>query len=283
MKSGIVIINKEIGMTSQNVVSKVKKILNIKKAGHIGTLDPLAEGVLPVLIGDATKLSKYMINHDKKYVATLKLGIKTETGDNEGKVIEQKEVPELNESQISKILGEFIGKQKQAPHKFSAVKIGGKKLYEYSRSGENVEIPLRDIEIYSIKLISYDCINREIKFEVFCSKGTYIRVLCENVAEKLNTVGYMEKLVRTKVDEFELEKAVKLDELNENSLIYVEDICKKHEKIELDNRKLELFLNGVQLIWNVNEGVYKIYSDNKFIGLGSVTNHLLKRDIIISN
>jgi len=196
MNSGMVIINKEKGYTSQTVVSKVKRILNIKKSGHIGTLDPLATGVLPVLIGNATKLSKYLIDHDKTYIAELQLGIQKDTGDEEGNTVKECEVKNIDEDVIKKVLLTFKGKQKQAPHKFSAVKINGKKLYEYARNGENVEIPLRDIEIYDINLLKYDVKSQVIKFEVKCSKGTYIRVLCEDIANKLETVRIYERFAK---------------------------------------------------------------------------------------
>ena len=282
MKSGIVIINKESGMTSQNVVSKVKKILNIKKAGHIGTLDPLATGVLPVLLGDATKLSKYLIEHNKTYIAILKLGIKKDTGDEEGQVIEEKEVKKMSEQFICEILKSFEGSQEQAPHPFSAVKIDGKKLYEYARSGEKINVPKRDIEIYTIRLLDWNEIQNEVTFEVECSKGTYIRVLCEDIAEKLGTVGYMKSLQRTKVDEFEVENSVKLDDLKENNIISVEELYKNNDKkIELNDRKFELFLNGVMLTFHKQDGVYNIYHNSQFIGLGIIKNDLLKRDVII--
>lgn len=283
MISGIVIINKEKGLTSQNVVSKVKKILNIKKAGHIGTLDPLATGVLPILIGDATKLSKYLIDHDKKYIATLKLGIKKDTGDDEGSIIEEKIVPDLNINDINLALNTFCGKQKQAPHKYSAVKINGKKLYEYARNDEKIEIPLRDIEIYEVKLLEYNKNENKIKFEVFCSKGTYIRVLCENIAEKLNTVGFMKDLERIKVDKFDKKDAVNLSELSEKNVISVEKLCENYDFIELNSRKLELFLNGVMLTFDKEDGIYKVYSNKKFIGLGIVKDNLLKRDVVVQS
>ena len=234
MKSGIVIIEKEAGYTSQNIVSKVKKILNVKKAGHIGTLDPLATGVLPVLIGDATKLSKYLIEHDKTYIATIQLGQKKDTGDEEGNVLEEAEVGFLDEETVKHILKQMQGKQKQAPHPYSAVKINGKKLYEYAREGKSIEIPKREIEIYSIKLLGIDNLKKQISFEVSCSKGTYIRVLCEDIAEKLETVGYMKFLQRTKVDKFSIEKAVILEELTEKNIISVEELCKEYPKIELN-------------------------------------------------
>lgn len=184
--NGILIVNKPQNFTSQDVVSKVKKILNEKKAGHTGTLDPLATGVLPVLLGNSTKLSKYLIEHDKVYVAKIKLGQRTDTGDIEGKVIEEKSVPEISVEKIKKALESFLGKGQQIPPMYSAIKINGKKLYEYARNGESVEVPPRNIEIYSMKLLEIE--EKQIKFEVSCSKGTYIRTLCENIAETLGTV-----------------------------------------------------------------------------------------------
>ena len=152
---GILIINKPQGYTSQDVVSKVKKILNIKKAGHTGTLDPLATGVLPIMLGNYTKLSKYLIEHDKIYLAKIKLGEKKDTGDEEGKTIEEKEVLEnnLNKENVEEILKKFLGRQKQIPPIYSAIKVNGKKLYEYARKGQEVEIKPRRITIYDIKLL----------------------------------------------------------------------------------------------------------------------------------
>lgn len=188
--NGIIIINKPEGFTSQDVVSKTKKILNQKKAGHTGTLDPLATGVLPVLLGNATKLSKYLIEHDKTYIAKIHLGEKTETGDSEGKIILEKNVPELSVSKIENTLNSFLGKQMQIPPMYSAIKVNGKKLYEYARKGETTEIPKRDIEVYSISLLSSE--NDEIEFKVSVSKGTYVRTLCEDIAEALGTVRIYE-------------------------------------------------------------------------------------------
>ena len=159
---GVIIINKPEGFTSQDTVSKVKKILNIKKAGHTGTLDPMATGVLPVLIGNYTKLSKYLIEHDKTYVAKLKLGKKTDTGDKEGNIVEEKKVNLENLENVEKVLKTFLGKQTQIPPLYSAIKVNGKKLYEYARAGEKLEIEPRIIEIYNIKLLSIDKENLEI-------------------------------------------------------------------------------------------------------------------------
>ena len=194
---GIIVVNKPSGCTSHDIVSKIRKKLNIKKVGHTGTLDPLATGVLPILLGNGTKLSKYLINHDKEYIATIKLGVKTDTADIEGTVIEEKKVPLFTEKQIMNALESLKGKQKQIPPMYSAIKINGKKLYEYARSGESVEVKPRDIEIYNIVLIKYK--DNRIQFKVACSKGTYIRSVCEEIAQKLNTVGTMSALERTKV------------------------------------------------------------------------------------
>ena len=289
---GILIINKPQGYTSQDVVSKVKKILNIKKAGHTGTLDPLATGVLPIMLGNYTKLSKYLIEHDKIYLAKIKLGEKKDTGDEEGKTIEEKEVLEnnLNKENVEEILKKFSGRQKQIPPIYSAIKVNGKKLYEYAREGKKVEIPEREIEIYSIKLKNINLEEKEIEFEVNCSKGTYIRVLCEDIANKLDTVGYMSNLERIKVDDFDIRDSVTLEDLEKNkdnkmflerSLINMETICKDLPQISLNNRKKELFLNGVMLSIENKEGLYNIYNNNVYLGTGTIKNNLLKRDVII--
>lgn len=288
---GILVINKTKGCTSHDIVYKVKKQLN-EKVGHTGTLDPNATGVLPLLIGKGTLCSKYLMEHDKIYEATLKLGIKTDTADGEGKIIEKKEVLDtsLLEQNINKILSTFIGKQKQLPPMYSAIKVNGKKLYEYARSGKNVKIEPRTIEIYSCNLIYVNKKEKEIKFKVHCSKGTYIRSLCEDIATKLNTVGYMKELNRIKVGKFKLEDSITIEELqnginNElinSKIISIEKIFEEKESIVIQSFKLKHLLNGVKLTYKYPNGVYKIYNEeNKFIGIGSIENELLKREIIL--
>lgn len=285
---GILIINKPLGFTSQDVVSKVKKILNIKKAGHTGTLDPMATGVLPVLLGEYTKLSKYLVEHDKIYIAKIKLGEKTDTGDSEGNIIEVKDIDknDISEANVKKVLESFLGKQKQIPPIYSAIKVNGKKLYEYARQGIEVKLEPREIEIYDIKLLNIN--NLEIEFEVNCSKGTYIRSLCEDIAKELGTVGYMSSLQRTLVDKFSIDNAIDFETLEkikdniENKLVKMEEVFSNLDKIKLNNRKKELFLNGVMLTFELQDGVYNIYSSqDEYIGTGTVKNNLLKRDIII--
>ena len=214
---GIIIVNKEQGYTSNDVVQIVKKTFN-EKVGHTGTLDPMATGVLPVLVGKGTLLSKYLINHDKIYVATLKLGIKTDTGDITGNILDEKNVAEkcLQKENIQKVLEEIKGEQEQIPPMYSAIKVNGKKLYEYARKGQKVDIEPRIINIYNTELLSIDKDNKEIKFRVSCSKGTYIRTLCENIAKKLETIGTMSALNREKVGEFEINQAIKIEDIKEN-------------------------------------------------------------------
>lgn len=168
---------------------------------------------------------------------------------------------------------------------YSAIKVNGKKLYEYARKNQEIKVEPRQIEIYEIRLLNYDTNTDEIEFEVKCSKGTYIRSLCEDIAQRLDTVGYMKKLNRVQVGEFNIKQAISVENLNETkieeNLISIEQLFNNSEKIELNNKKLQLFLNGVQLT-NFNiDGQYRIYSDKKFIGIGIIKNQLLKRDIVI--
>lgn len=284
--NGIILIDKPKEYTSHDVVAIVKKITK-EKVGHTGTLDPNATGVLPLLVGKATLVSKYLINHDKTYIATLKLGIKTDTADIEGNVIEKKEVPQLSEKIVVQALETMIGKQTQVPPMYSAIKVNGKKLYEYAREGKTIDIKGRDIEIYNMNLLELNVRDAEIVFEISCSKGTYIRTVCEDLAKKLNTVGYMKDLRRTKVGEFDIADSIDIKTIKENEkkleekIISIENFFENKTKIELEDKELELFLNGVKLNkQNVND-IYRIYNKNKFIGLGIIENNKLKRDVIL--
>ena len=278
---GVLIINKPKGYTSHDIVNIVKKELNITKVGHAGTLDPNATGVLPVLIGNATKISKYLIEHDKVYIAELKLGEKSSTGDLEGEIIEKKSVPKLNEDQIKDTLKLFLGKQQQIPPMYSSIKINGKKAYEYARKGLKVEMEPREIEIMNISLMKFQ--DNIITFKVKCSKGTYIRVLCEDIAKSLGTVGLMKELCRIKVNEFDIKNSVTLDDIKNGNVqvINIEEIFKLQSCIKLNNRETKLFLNGLKLSNNKLDGLYRVYNNNVFLGLGIVSNNLLKRDVII--
>ena len=292
---GVILINKEKNWTSHDIVNKVKHILN-EKVGHTGTLDPNATGLLPLLVGKGTKLSQYLINHDKEYEVELKLGTKTDTADSEGKIIEIKEVPDniLEENIVISVLNKFIGKQKQVPPMYSAIKVNGKKLYEYARKNIEVNIDARNIEIYKIILTDIDKKEKIIKFTVKCSKGTYIRSLCEDIAKNLGSIGYMKELNRTKVGIFNIEDSITVENLEKRKnnpnflnkyIIPIErifiDIYGKNKFISLNDRKIELFLNGVKLDSDLENGLYRIYNEeNKFIGIGSVNEGLIKREII---
>lgn len=285
--NGIIIINKPKGCTSHDIVYKAKRIFN-EKVGHTGTLDPNATGVLPLLIGKGTEISKYLINHDKTYEAILQLGEKKDTADSEGKTIEEQNVTSemLSEVNVKKILQSFEGHQEQIPPMYSAIKVNGKKLYEYARKGQTVELKPRKIEIYKMELLNIDIQNKTIEFRVDCSKGTYIRTLCENIAERIGTVGYMKELKRTRVGEFKIEDAITIQELEDSKnklekFITLEKFFENSKNILLDDRKIKLFLNGVKLTCNYENGIYKIYHNDKLIGTGIVENNLLKRDIII--
>ena len=286
---GILIIDKEKGWTSNDIVQKIKNMVH-EKTGHTGTLDPLATGVLPILVGKGTLLSKYLINHDKEYLATIKLGQKTNTGDSEGEVIEQKEVTQemLQKNLIEQVLETMKGKQKQIPPMYSAIKVNGKKLYEYARKGKQVEIKPREIEIYQIELISILPEKQEIQYKVSCSKGTYIRKLSEDIAEKLGTVGFMKELRRTKVGDFKLEQAIEIskiakkEKMIQDYFITIEEFFQDKKKIELNQNQLKMFLNGVKLSMLLEDGVYRIYDENfNFVGVGMINEKRLKRDICL--
>lgn len=285
--NGIIIINKPKGYTSHDVVAKVKKILNVKKVGHTGTLDPNATGVLPLLLNQGTKLSKYLIEHDKEYEVTLKLGLQTDTADGEGKILKEEQVywNEIN-SKLEDVLNSFIGKQKQIPPMYSAIKIKGKKLYEYARNGQTVEIEPREIEIYEIKLRKVKKEKNQMIFQVACSKGTYIRSLCEDIAKKLGTIGYMEELNRTKVGSFSIKDAITMEELENNreklkdKVITMQQLFAKYPNIRIEKNQLHQFLNGVTIPIEIKDGIYNIYFED-YIGTGIVQNRKLKRDIII--
>ena len=288
---GIIVINKEKGCTSHDVVYQVKKLFGVK-VGHTGTLDPNATGVLPILIGKGTELSQFLINHDKKYIATIQLGIKTDSGDVEGNIVEEKRVSLdcLNTENVKSVFRSLIGKQMQNPPMYSAIKVNGKKLYEYARSGKIVDIPEREIEIYDLKLLNIDIDNKQIIFEIYCSKGTYVRTVCENIAERLNTVGYMKDLQRTMVGEFKIDDAITVNELKNNfesinfisnKVISIEKFFKSCNNIVFDDKKLKMFLNGV-MINTDSEGIVKVYDKtHKFIGIGISINNRLKRKIVI--
>ena len=210
---GFINVYKEKGMTSHDVVNKIRKIFGTKKVGHTGTLDPNATGVLPVAINNATKVIEYMEMDDKTYIAELTLGIVTDTEDIWGNVLEEKEV-NVSEDEIINVINSFIGKQKQVPPMYSALKVDGKKLYELAREGKVIDREARDIEIFSIDEIKAN--GNIVSFKVHCSKGTYIRTLCSNIGEKLGCGGTMSGLERVQSGKFSLDSSVTLEKLEKD-------------------------------------------------------------------
>lgn len=236
MKSGIINVYKEKGFTSFDVVAKLRGILKTKKIGHTGTLDPDAEGVLPVCIGRATKVCDILTDKDKVYEAVMLLGVETDTQDTTGEIL--KELPvEESESVVKEAILSFVGEYAQIPPMYSALKVNGKKLYELAREGKTVERKARNVQIFSIEILEMDL--PRVRMSVHCSKGTYIRTLCHDIGQKLGCGGCMEKLLRTKAGIFELADTLKLAEINalakeglvEEKIISVDELFEDHRKV----------------------------------------------------
>lgn len=273
---GIIIVYKTKGITSFDAVRAIKKISNTKHVGHTGTLDPLAEGVLPVCLGKATKLVDYIMNDFKVYSTVLKLGSVSDTYDREGNIIEEKAV-NVTEKQIEEAVLSFVGDINQIPPMYSALKVNGKRLYELARKGIEVERKPRPINIYEINIT--DIKIPYVSFDVKCSKGTYIRSLCYDIGIKLKCGALMWELKRIATGNFTAEKSVKLDELSaeniENYMIPMDEALHMYDKLILDAGLEKLLVNGV-CIKNAsllpcmeNEKLYRVYLNNKrFIGLG---------------
>lgn len=231
---GIILINKPQGMTSHDVVNRVRRIMHTKKVGHCGTLDPMATGVLVIGINKATKAMQFLMSEEKEYRATLKLGSSTDTYDAEGKVIETK--PFTGYENLEEVLSSFKGDSMQQPPMYSAIKINGKKLYEYAREGIEVEVPERPITIYKLDLV--DAHDDEITIDVKCSKGTYIRSLCVDIGKALGYPAHMTALVRNQSGHFTIDQAVTLEELEENNgpVMPLEEVFSFYDSMVVDER-----------------------------------------------
>lgn len=214
--NGFVFIDKEPGLTSKDVSTKVGQFFHTKKVGHIGTLDPFASGLLIVMVNKATKTLICFEDFPKRYIATIKLGEYKDSMDTEGTTIETLPIPELNKKTIEKTLNSFLGKSMQTVPLTSAVHVNGKRLYEYARKGQEVELPTREIEVFDIKLVDFT--KDEITFEAYVSKGTYIRALGADIAKELGCVGYLNALRRVSTGPFDVKEAVKLSNLKEEDV-----------------------------------------------------------------
>ena len=273
MKSGIINVYKEAGYTSFDVVAKLRGILHIKKIGHTGTLDPDAVGVLPICIGKATKVCDMLTNTDKTYVATLLMGVSTDTYDASGTILDEKEVnvtPEMVENTIKS----FIGEQEQIPPMYSAIKVNGKKLYELAREGKVIERKARRINIYNIEIIDINL--PRVKMRIHCSKGTYIRSLCNDIGEKLGCHGCMDNLVRERVGNFSIDNTIIIEEIqslmNENRVeevvLPIDSVFSSYPKIKVKAESQKACLNGSKLKFSdLVDGCYNENSQHKYYRL----------------
>ena len=265
--NGILLVNKPINYTSRDVVNKLTKVFNTKKIGHTGTLDPIATGVLVICIGKSTKLCDLLTSKYKEYIATIKLGIKTDTLDTMGKVLEEQEIKSYTKEEITKVLDSFLGKSIQETPIYSAVKVNGKKLYEYAREGKSVELPKREIDIKSIELLDYK--DNEIVFKTTVSKGTYIRALINDICTKLNTIGTMSSLIRTKQGEFNLEDCYTLEDIESGNykILSNEEVLSNLETIDISDELLIPVNNGAVINKIFNGDLACLRYDNKVIAI----------------
>jgi tRNA pseudouridine55 synthase len=259
---GVLVISKESGPTSRDVVNEVSKILNTKKIGHTGTLDPIASGLLVLCVGKATKLVNFITSSDKEYIASFKIGVKTDTGDITGKIIEEVK-GSLRSKDVKNVFLKFPKVYNQEVPIYSAVKIKGKKLYEYARANEEVKLPSREVEIKELELIGFK--GKTITFRALVSKGTYIRSLINDICKKLNTVGTMISLVRNKQGNFSIDNSFTVKEVanNKYKLITIKELFKDYEQREIDGEFLTKIKNGVLIDYDFED--YLVFIHKKDI------------------
>ena len=280
--NGILNIFKPKGMSSFDVVRLVKKVAKTGKVGHTGTLDPEATGVLPICIGRATKIIDYIMDSEKVYEVTFKLGIRTTTYDLEGEFLEERDPSNLRNEDILGVIKEFIGEYSQVPPMYSALKKNGVRLYELARQGIEVEREGRLIKIYNIEDIKIN--NPYVSMKVTCSKGTYIRSLCYDIGERLGVFATMTELNRSKTSVFSQEKSININDLTEENIsdhiVTIEKALSKYEAITVHGKYVKLLVNGVRVADNrftkdkiINNRLYRVYDENNnFIGLGERNN-----------
>lgn len=286
IKNGILNIDKPQGITSHDVVDIVRKIFPGIKVGHTGTLDPIATGVLPICIGKATKLSDELLSENKVYKVKMLLGVETDTYDITGKIVFANTLNE-DEIYIKERIKRFIGKSSQIPPIYSAIKIKGKKAYEYARNGENVSLKPREIEIFNIDDIDVNLRKRQVSFVVSCTKGTYIRSLVHDIGIKLGCGATMIELKRLKTGDFDINDSIDLYEFLNleyldmlDKIVSIEELYKNSKKINLNDKDYDKFLNGIAIKTDVPNGIVRVYENLRYKGLGKVNDNLLKRFII---
>lgn len=273
--NGILIINKPADYTSRDIVNILNKKLGTKKIGHTGTLDPLATGVLVVCVGKYTKLVDKITSYDKEYIATIKLGVSTDTLDITGEVLEENDKVIVDNQVLIDTLNSFLGRSIQEVPKYAAVKINGKKLYEYARNNEEIELPKREIEISDIELLENK--SSEIKFRVVVSKGTYIRSLIRDICEKLGVFGTMSSLVRTRQGMFTIDKSHSLQDVDNNNykLLTIEEIF-DYPHYKLNPEEYFKVSNGVPLKINQDDALLMMEYEEKIIAIYKWDNGVYK-------
>ncbi len=290
---GLLLLNKPEGITSFGAVARIKRIAGEKRVGHTGTLDPMATGVLPILIGRATVLSQYLIEADKSYTAKIKLGIATDSYDITGNVISKKEVTVTN-CDIVSVLDGFKGKQQQIPPMFSAIRQNGVRMYELARRGEKVDIPAREIEVFELTQTSPISADNEFDIDTTVSKGTYIRSICRDIGERLGCGAALTALCRTKTAGFDLKQCVDLDNLtSENIKDYIlspDKVVEYMPSLWVTEKQAVRFSNGGGLSLDrlkcnnfIDNTLYRVYFNDKFLGLGccDIKNNLLSVECLV--
>ena len=293
--NGVVVINKTKGVSSNKVLQQLKYLFNAPKAGHTGTLDPMATGVLPICFGRATKIAQYLLDADKEYIATIKLGIETDSGDAEGQIIaKNSDIPSLSYRLIEEVLANFRGNISQIPPMYSALKYNGQPLYKIAREGKSVEIKPRNINIYELKLLDFD--KDTLKVRVKCSKGTYVRSLAIDIGKKLSCGGHLIALQRTQCGPFKLAQAFDLEQLKDlsfeqkiASITNIESVfIDKPIYSLLEEEKDDLYKRGFFANKPHLDGTVRIYDVEKFVAIADfdkgklINKKFFGQDILIS-
>ena len=274
---GFLLTDKPLGFSSNQAVSKIKFLFSAKKAGHTGTLDPMATGLLPICLGEATKFSSYLLNLDKTYEGLIRLGHKSSTGDKEGEIIKQNidNMPSL--TTIKTVLDKFVGTIEQLPPMYSALKYQGKPLYLYARDGIDIPRPKRKVIIHAIELLDYQ--GDRLRLKIKCSKGTYIRTLAEDIGYQLNVGAYLLELTRTNIGNLSIENALKIEQIEKikdeeriKLLLPPEKLLSSYEKLMLNFSEANAIKDGKIIQQSTKTpGLYRLYEgNNEFIGLGEI-------------
>ncbi|MFN8770231.1 MAG: tRNA pseudouridine(55) synthase TruB [Neisseriaceae bacterium] len=280
--NGLLLLNKPSGISSNTALQIAKRLFNAKKAGHTGTLDPSATGLLPICFGEATKFSTFLLNSNKEYIATIKLGNATTTYDIEGEITHTAEVS-VSHDEVSNAINFFLGEQSQTPPIYSALKVKGKALYEYARSGISVEIQSRKINIFKLELLQF-LENNQFKLRVLCSKGTYIRSLANDIGIKLGCYAHLTELHRTKSNDFVINDILTLDYLERLSveernalLLPADTLVKDMPRIDLDQSQYDKIKFGNQFeyhgIYDINKQQFRAYYNNAFLGIVKIISY----------